>query len=157
MQLRLISKVKNDPNNIIYLKSTEFFMKELLGKRKCSHVERMHIKVQAVMGDWGECFVRQLKNGNMTVRIKFRERLNFVESIRTIAHECVHAKQFITGQLWFDHLDRWVWRGVCYGDDPYKDLTFDQIYTKLPWEREAVAKEKILVKKYLDHYLSITE
>lgn len=155
MQIRLVSKHKNDPNNIIYLMSTEFFMKQLLGKRKYSHVERMHIKVQAVMGDWGECFVRRLKNGNMTVRIKFRERLNFIESISTIAHECVHAKQFITGQLSFDAHDNWIWKGRSYGTDPYKDLTQEQVPIKLPWEKEAVAKENILVTKYLAHYFML--
>lgn len=155
MQLRLVSKEEKDPNNIIYLKSTEFFLKELLGKKTYAHVERMYIKVQATMGDWGECSVRNLKNGNITIRVKFRRKLNFIESLSTIAHECVHAKQFITGQLFIDKKQEWWWKGKSYGKDPYTGLTSDQIYKVLPWEREALRKERKLAIKYVTHYFNL--
>lgn len=155
MQLRLISKEEKDPNNIIYLKSTEFFLQELIGQKTYTHVERIYIKVQATMGNWGECSVRDLKNGNVTIRIKFRKKLNFIESLSTIAHECVHVKQFMTGQLHIDKENIWWWKGQSYGYDPYEGLSYAQMYSKLPWEREAVRKERQLVIKYLTHYFEI--
>jgi hypothetical protein len=154
MQLKLICKEENDPNNLVYLKSTEFFLQELLGEKTYSHVEKVFIKVQASMGDLGECFVRVLKNGNITIRMKFKKKLNFIESIITLAHECVHAKQFITGQLYIDDNDVWWWKGKSYGDDPYEGLTPSEYYTVLPWEREAARKENDLVIKYLNYYFS---
>lgn len=155
MQLRLISKEDNDPNNIIYLKSTEFFMNELLGKKTHAHVERLYIKVEAAMGYWGECFIRKLKNDNITIRIKFKKKLNFIQSLGTLAHECVHAKQFITGQLHIDSDEIFWWKGVSYGDDPYKGLSQKEVVKLLPWEREAYGKENALVVKYLNHYFGV--
>lgn len=153
MQLRLISKGDFDPNNAIYLDATGFFMRELLGQKTYGHVEKIHIKVQATMEDWGVCSVRTLKNGNITIRIKFRKKLNFLESLITLAHECVHAKQFITGQLSFGKKHEWLWKGNSYGIDPYHGLTTSQIYRKLPWEREAARKERDLTIKYLKENL----
>lgn len=154
MQLRLISKEENDPNNVIYLKSTEFFLQELLGAKTYSHVEKIFIKVQASMGDWGECFVRVLKSDNITVRIKFKKKLNFIDSLITLAHECVHAKQFITGQLYIDDDEVWWWKGVSYGVNPYDGLTPSQMSRRLPWEREAVRKENDLAMNYINYYFA---
>lgn len=153
MKIRLVTKDATDPNNDLYLESVEFFLKKLLGDVDYDHVERVDIKTDAIMGIWGECFTRKLVSGKITVRMKFRHKLNFLEDIRTLAHECVHAGQFITGKLRISsRTNCFYWINRNYGENPYAGLTTAEIYQKLPWEREAIALEDSLVKEYIDYY-----
>lgn len=153
MKLRLITKDASDPNNKIYLDAVQFFLKRMLGDSEYEHVHRVDIKTDAIMGSWGECFTRKLINGKITVRIKFRQNLNFIENLRTLAHECVHAAQFITKKLRITKkAGHWYWINRNYGINPYNGLTVDEIYSKLPWEKEAMSLENSLAKEYLDYY-----
>lgn len=64
----------------------------------------------------------------------------------TIAHECVHIRQYARGELkdLLKHCAK-KWRGEVYDDDfPY---------WKQPWEIEAHKKETPLVKAYKRHLL----
>ncbi len=157
MKIRLVTKNATDPNNNLYLESVEFFLKKLLGDVEYNHVERVDIKTDAIMGIWGECFTRKLINGKITVRMKFRHKLNFLEDIRTLAHESVHAAQFITNKLRIgSRTNCFYWINRNYGENPYDGLTVEQIYKKLPWEREAITLENNLVKEYIDYYYGKT-
>ena len=60
-----------------------------------------------------------------------------------IAHEIVHAKQFIRGEI-NDY--EMIWKK----DGKGKKLVCGQSYKKLPWEAEAFSEEKKLVKLYYD-------
>ena len=61
---------------------------------------------------------------------------------RNIAHEIVHAKQFIRGEI-NDYNENWIKGGKK------RDHTA-RAYRSLPWEREAYREEKKLVKLYYD-------
>jgi len=148
----LITKKKDDPNNGIYLNSVSYFLKALLGETEFTHVKHVDIKMDAVMKDDGECFTTKLKDGSIKIRLKVKKGMSFIQTLATLAHESVHAKQFITGELRFTKYNDWVWKGKNYGVDPYKNLTPDDIYTKLPWEKEAYYKENDLVKEYIEYY-----
>lgn len=147
MFLKLVN-IDDDPNNVIYLESVKFFLNELLGAHTCKQVSKIFIKVNAHMYDMGECSVRQLKNNKISIRIKFSKKNNFIDSLITLAHECIHAKQFVKHELMTDKT--WIWKGKDYGNDPYITMH----YKKLPWEKEAYKKETSLTIKYLNHYFS---
>lgn len=153
MKLRIITKEQNDPNNQIYINAVGYFLKHLLGDKNYDHVERVDIKMQAVMKDDGECFTRQLKNKKITVRIKVRKDMSFIRTLTTLAHECVHVSQFITGKLKITKNNTWYWGTNNYGWNPYFGMELDDIYKYLPWEKEAIYKENDLVKEFIDYYL----
>lgn len=57
------------------------------------------------------------------------------EMMLNLAHELVHAKQFIKGEL-HPSLNRW------------KKLNYNVVYSRQPWEKEAYLLEDKLVKKF---------
>ena len=65
--------------------------------------------------------------------------------LRNIAHEIVHAKQFIRGEI-NDHEEMWMKNGK-------KIFHTGKAYRSLPWEREAFREEKKLVKLYWDGWI----
>jgi len=80
------------------------------------------------------------------VQIMLSERFSFEcgdtssycdqELASTIAHELVHARQFIRGEM---NDEDYMWKGVDYESSDYRDT---------PWEIEAYAMEKVLVDIY---------
>ena len=64
--------------------------------------------------------------------------------LRNIAHEIVHAKQFIRGEI-NDY--EMIWKKDGKGKKIFCD---HQDYKKLPWEAQAFSEEKKLVKLYYD-------
>lgn len=62
-----------------------------------------------------------------------------------IAHEMVHAKQYITGELGYNKKGEFTW----YGKKAKKGLA----YHELPWEIEAMQKEAIMAHSFI-HFIS---
>ena len=62
--------------------------------------------------------------------------------LETLAHELIHAKQFIRGEI---NLRNLIWRGAR-GPYDCKRLS----YRRTPWEREAYSQEKDLKITYWD-------
>jgi hypothetical protein len=101
-------------------------------------------------GDWGWCYgtrsevtielARAVKGKKNRKRRTRRDQL-----IETLAHELIHAKQFIRGEINQRNL---VWRGQR---GPYDCRRL--AYRKTPWEKEAFGQEKELKQIYWDkHY-----
>jgi hypothetical protein len=67
---------------------------------------------------------------------------NLADCLRTLAHELIHAKQFIRGEINQQNL---IWRGQR---GPYDCRRL--AYRKTPWEKEAYSQEKELKKIYWD-------
>ena len=61
----------------------------------------------------------------------------------TVAHELVHAKQYIRGEL-NDTMTRWKKKKVPYGPRGGCKIP----YARQPWEREAFRKEKMYTELY---------
>jgi hypothetical protein len=151
--IRIINKNKKDPNNRIYQEAANYFMETLLARKKSSidgNVVRLDIKTNAIMQDDGECFSRTLKNKTVTIRVKFNKNISFIDKIVTLAHECVHAKQFMTNDLDIA-TNSLVWKGKRY-----KAETDYSKHKTLPWEKEAYRKQKMLSAKFINFYLSKT-
>jgi hypothetical protein len=65
--------------------------------------------------------------------------------LETLAHELVHAKQFLRGEI---NLRNQIWRGIR---GPYDCKRVKYMHT--PWEKEAYNQEKFLKELYWDkHY-----
>lgn len=152
MKVKFISNNKNDPNNKIYLTCVLFCINELFDEKVANSLKSLDVKMNAVMNDSGQCFLTYLKQG-FKIRIKILDNMNFIETIKTIAHETVHAYQFASKNLIINEYEEWIWKRKNYGYEPYKKLTIDQIYKKLPWEKEAITKERVLVEKFLSEYI----
>jgi hypothetical protein len=151
--IRIINKNKKDPNNQIYQEAANYFMETLLARKKSSidgNVVRLDIKTNAIMHDDGECFSRTLKNKTVTIRVKFSRDISFIDKMVTLAHECVHAKQFMTNELDIAK-NSFIWKGKRFKveTDYSKHKTF-------PWEKEAYRKQKPLAVKFINFYLSKT-
>jgi len=80
-----------------------------------------------------------------SVRIEIAKDYKDTENLlRNIAHEIVHAKQFIRNEI-NDYENIWNKNGRG------RKVLYDHIsYRKLPWEAEAFSEEKKLVKLYYD-------
>ena len=72
-------------------------------------------------------------------------KLGFIEMMQTLAHEMVHARQFIRGEL--NNQGGWAWKGR-------KADGFD--YENQPWEKEAFRLEKELFMKAFPHFSEFT-
>ena len=66
------------------------------------------------------------------------------EMLRNLAHEMVHAKQYLKGELCVDVQS---WKGVRFKSKLGVDYDVNA-----PWEKEAYRRENLLYKKLLDHY-----
>ena len=62
------------------------------------------------------------------------------EIIRALAHECVHIKQYVKGEL-VEKETEFFWKGELY-------LYDQENYEQMPWEEEAYRLENELVEKY---------
>ncbi len=62
-----------------------------------------------------------------------------------IAHEMVHAKQYITGELGYNKKGDFTW----YGKKPKKGT----LYHEFPWEIEAMQKAEIMAHAF-KHFVS---
>lgn len=70
------------------------------------------------------------------VSVYLAKRLSPKEAIRTLFHEMVHVKQYVTGKLEAGVVQKW--EGIYYEDD----------YENLPWELEAFELEEQMMKTF---------
>lgn len=64
-----------------------------------------------------------------------------VTLFKTVCHECVHIKQYISKELEHVNLRQSIWRGYVYN-------TTNIEYEDLPWEQEAFKLEEELYQCY---------
>jgi hypothetical protein len=77
--------------------------------------------------------------------INIEKDLTWIDTLSILAHELTHVKQFSSGELRYDPktYDMSIWQGVRYDDKKIP-------YPQQPWEIDAVANEKRLLKKLLE-------
>lgn len=88
------------------------------------------IRFRGKIEDYGYCW-----GDKKDVFIYIRKSDDFDEMMATLAHEMVHAKQYILGDL----VDGYLWKGEDYTDCAYKHQ---------PWEQEAEFMEMELFEKH---------
>ena len=115
-----------------------FFAKEL--KVKDYHDVTVSVKAMRKMDALGYCSIKHYDDEDRISTILMEVKLNQGrdEMINTLAHEMVHVKQYITGELSED-LD--VWKGKKINSD---DIDYDD----QPWEIEADKVGDMLDEKF---------
>ena len=77
--------------------------------------------------------------------IEIESNLGPVFMIRTLAHELVHVKQYARGELVdMEYGTYQKWNGVMFNEHMVD-------YKELPWEKEAIEKEKELYQLWKEH------
>lgn len=82
------------------------------------------------------------QNGNM-YKLVIDANINDLIALSTMAHEMVHIKQYIKGQLSENKKGYQLWKG--------KKVNADTKYHALPWEVEAMQKEIIMAHQYINY------
>lgn len=134
-----------------FSKAIYFFLKEL--KIPVKELERIFINVSIkntgfgdfdVVGQVWNPFEDPIEDGIINIKLDIRQRYHVKKMLSTIAHECVHIKQYVMGEL-KDNKVTTSWKGKRYKDD----LDPKYLAYEVPWEKEAYSKQDLLVEKFL--------
>jgi len=132
-----------------------FFLDKLLKRSRIKYSLNIHVSLKSddVSSEDGAINAgivwEELIDGERWYIIHLDNSVPFLELLSNLAHESVHVVQFATGRLKAD--DEWVWKGVSYGNEPYKGTELD---TQLPWEYDAYSKEIELARQFVKHFYS---
>jgi hypothetical protein len=109
--------------------------------QKTLKINRLHSKVIFIT------FKKWVQNGTADgdcigdktyARINVSKQLSFEDQMKTLAHEMVHAEQFLRGDL----TDTFMYKGRNFSEC---------VYENQPWELRAHAQEEKLYKKCFPH------
>jgi len=140
MEFEINGRVKNKA--IVY-----FYVQRLIEELGMDRLRKPIITVNFVTnacGAFGLCDGSKSEYADIQVARKCpvtNRKLGFTEMMQTLAHEMVHARQFIRGQL--KNESGWAWKGR-------KANGYD--YDNQPWEKEAFRLEKKLFMKCFPHF-----
>jgi len=100
--------------------------------------------------------------GNTSLDYRFKNRItvnkNLQESgiIEVLVHELIHVNQVHTGQLSVTRTGSYVWRGRNYKVQNYETSDHRQ-YAQLPWEKDVVKKQHIILTETLKYLAEKSE
>lgn len=122
-----------------------WMLNHLLGD-KISRKLKITIKIKRLRGLRGDCIWVDSNHKPKEFAINLSSRLCYETFLTILAHELVHVKQFVRGELMdyvrYPGVSRWQGRPVYYDDDYYTHPT-------LPWEIEAYGYQSALCSYYL--------
>jgi hypothetical protein len=118
-----------------------FFVKTLMPRKRSLNID---LKIHNLIKDdvAGLC---DYMGGNEVV-IESHNRGTLYDYISFLAHECVHMKQYVTGELKTNGRKE-LWHGKDFTDVPYK---------KQPWEIEAWSSQHNLAKDFIKNNMGLT-
>jgi len=117
------------------------FCMDRLGINDYPYVDvRVTVRKYVQFGWLGICDEKDLKEDGI-IRIAINRNQDLPNLYKTIAHELVHAKQYLTGDLYVVNNKEW-WRGQDTSIMDYDDQ---------PHEIEAYAKEEKLYRQWCYH------
>ena len=122
-------------------RASVFFLNALLPKKRNINIAiRIVEDLLVTENAYGECYNHNTKKTPSHYVIQLNAGMNPFETVSTLAHEMVHAKQFDKRELVFlTHFTRW--KGERFEQD--------KIYTsEYPWEWEAERLEKELTLEF---------
>jgi hypothetical protein len=125
--------------------AVNYYLSKLIPK-KVQLREELEIEVRFLkLEDKGGCApLDDWESKPQSFFIEIDSRMGKKEQLRTIAHECVHVKQFALGEL------KTYATHIIYKRKKYF-LEDDESYWELPSEIEAFGREVGLYITYLDH------
>jgi hypothetical protein len=113
-----------------------FFLKELLPVDKIPDLDIEFYEMHTLKG-WCSC------DSDGEFELCLDSMMDHEIMLVTLAHECVHIKQYVLGEL-VDYPTP-MWKSQLWPEDKLDD------YDNLPWEREAYDLEIVLYDKYLKY------
>lgn len=158
MEIIILPKGKDKKHHKILKDAIYFLTDVLISKRDAKKIKSINIKL-ATSIDYGtsrgDCRQEAHIDGSFDLHLKLDTTYCLPDMIATLAHEMVHIKQVVKGELVHDG-DIWIWKDkkMIYKDAWYNDFTIAQQRDRLPWEDEAYGREKILAKKFFIHYFN---
>lgn len=148
MQVKIHQRKSDKNNTDIYKKAILFFASELLSKTKQKKL-KLSVVLKKFTGksaeESGNC--EQISRNNYKIEINNNKAFQGI--ISTLAHEMIHVKQGIYGELIMKD-NGFVWKNKLYKS---VDIDQDNKYDNCSWEKEAYALEPILTKRFLSEVL----
>lgn len=95
---------------------------------------------QWIGGDAAGTCIGEYKNGSWTIDIVLARRKRFGLMLRVLAHEMIHAKQYLKKDLTVKE-NKDAWKGKIWTARKKADPYYDS-----PWEKEAFGKELSLAR-----------
>jgi hypothetical protein len=125
-----------------------FYLHKLgLSKKKLNNVTVI-FKLAEMKGDYGSCVNT---NHPKTFEITIHSKQDRKGKFKTLAHEIVHLKQWLTGEMRDrvrgDEIVKTYWKGELWRTSGNE---LDDYYDS-PWEIEAYGKEEGLYSRWMDH------
>lgn len=150
MSIKKITQYSGEPVNLeAFAEAIRYLGPKILGKRLWEKYNFWFRIVKLKTDDDAQCW--RVKN---QIHIRIDSSLSFVDSIVSLAHELVHAKQFLSGKLKVvpNNIDgSWVWHGKMFRQSD------NSTYDTDPWEIEAKSKEFSFAKRFFDASLTKLE
>lgn len=139
-----VTGARSQKDKKIIVEALDFYLGKLLSKRM---INQLSVSIQLskkLDGDAdGYCDVEGYNSSNKPreFRIELNKTKSFRYTLMTLAHECVHLKQFALGEI-NDSLTHW--KGVR--------MSSDLDYWDSPWEIEARGREAGLYVRFCEKY-----
>jgi len=126
-----------------------YYSRKLLGGRMARHIEldlKLTKNLYKKEKSYGYCSVAGELNKPREFSIELDASMNhpFDQILIWLAHEMVHLKQFVRGELFDYETGSVQWKSKRYS----RDIN----YSKQPWEKEAYRLEGKLYKEFSEWY-----
>lgn len=134
--------------------ATKWMIDHLLGSRLAKNLQ-IDVNIKRLRNMRGECTWSDSHHRPRSFTISVSSTLRYESFLTTLAHELIHVKQYVKGEL-KDYVKypgacKWKSKRIHYDYDYYTHPTF-------PWEIEAYGYQSALYCKYLiAHNRGITE
>lgn len=143
MEINITSRLSKQQKKYI-VEAVHFYLGKLLKKPQMKDlVVNIACKRNLKNTDEGWCEVENTNSKNRPIEfnIMIKKEDSFRKMLMTLAHECVHIKQYTLRELSSSHD---IFRGKKYKDDIE--------YWESPWEIEAFGRERGLYTMFCEHY-----
>ena len=139
----------NQKLNALVQQSAEFYAEVLLGKRMAKNI---YLDIKLTKGlkkkekAYGYCHIVDdslARPREFMIELDTSMRYKFDQILTWLAHEMVHLKQFVRGELCDYETGRVQWKSRTFGKVHYDDQ---------PWEKEAYRLEGELYEMFEEWY-----
>jgi len=156
MNIIIIPKYKEKKHHKLIKEACVFFAEKLLKKKDLDKIDTIYIRLAGSI-DYGEsrgdCKDLVYPDGKLDFIIRLDASTPLPDMISTLAHEMVHAKQSVVGEL-EDNGKWWVWKGKkMKWKKSWYTLSSAKQSAILPWEKEAYEREVPLATEFFRNYL----
>jgi len=120
--------------------AVNYFASELITNKRIRNNCHLTIRFDAKLENYGTAFVEECnsKNQPRVFKIELHPGIGVRNIFSTLAHEMVHVKQYVEGEL---NDSMTSWRGKKVNSD-------DIEYWSQPWEMDALGREQGLLTKF---------